>query len=39
MTKQHCTNCLEERKKADHSRKYAHELKNIFITISTVVNS
>ena len=34
-----CNNCLEERKKADHSRKYAHELKNIFITISTVVNS
>ena len=34
-----CTNCLEERKKADRSRKYAHELKNIFITISTVVNS
>ena len=34
-----CSNCAEERKKADHSRKYAHELKNIFITISTVVNS
>ena len=34
-----CTNCVEERKKADRSRKYAHELKNIFITISTVVNS
>ena len=34
-----CKNCAEERKKADHSRKYAHELKNIFITISTVVNS
>ena len=34
-----CINCLEERKKADRSRKYAHELKNIFITISTVVNS
>ena len=39
MDKQNCTNCLEERKKADQSRKYAHELKNIFITISTVVNS
>ena len=37
--KQNCTNCIEERKKADRSRKYAHELKNIFITISTVVNS
>ena len=37
--KQKCTNCIEERKKADRSRKYAHELKNIFITISTVVNS
>ena len=34
-----CINCLEEIKKADRSRKYAHELKNIFITISTVVNS
>ena len=34
-----CYNCIEERKKADQSRKYAHELKNIFITISTVVNS
>ena len=34
-----CINCTEERKKADQSRKYAHELKNIFITISTVVNS
>ena len=34
-----CNNCVEERKKADQSRKYAHELKNIFITISTVVNS
>ena len=34
-----CVNCLEERKKADRSRKYAHELKNIFITISTVINS
>ena len=34
-----CFNCLEERNKADLSRKYAHELKNIFITISTVVNS
>jgi signal transduction histidine kinase len=37
--KSKCANCLEERKKADRSRKYAHELKNIFITISTVVNS
>ena len=37
--KSKCSNCLEERKKADRSRKYAHELKNIFITISTVVNS
>ena len=34
-----CVNCAEERKKADTSRKYAHELKNIFITISTVVDS
>ena len=34
-----CANCAEEIKKADRSRKYAHELKNIFITISTVVNS
>ena len=34
-----CINCAEEIKKADRSRKYAHELKNIFITISTVVNS
>ena len=38
-TKPKCINCIEERKKADRSRKYAHELKNIFITISTVVNS
>ena len=38
-TKSKCINCEEERKKADQSRKYAHELKNIFITISTVVNS
>ena len=38
-TKAKCINCEEERKKADQSRKYAHELKNIFITISTVVNS
>ena len=30
---------MEEIRKADRSRKYAHELKNIFITISTVVNS
>ena len=30
---------MEEIKKADLSHKYAHELKNIFITISTVVNS
>ena len=37
--KGNCINCLEERKKADQSRKYAHELKNIFITISTVVDS
>ena len=26
-----CINCLEEIKKADRSRKYAHELKNIFM--------
>jgi hypothetical protein len=39
IDKQNCSNCVEERKKADQSRKYAHELKNIFITISTVVNS
>ena len=38
-SKPKCINCIEERKKADRSRKYAHELKNIFITISTVVNS
>ena len=38
-TKAKCINCAEEIKKADRSRKYAHELKNIFITISTVVNS
>ena len=38
-SKPKCLNCLEERKKADRSRKYAHELKNIFITISTVINS
>ena len=38
-SKSKCINCIEERKKADRSRKYAHELKNIFITISTVVNS
>jgi len=36
---QNCLKCAEEIKKADRSRKYAHELKNIFITISTVVNS
>ena len=36
---QKCIHCMEEIKKADRSRKYAHELKNIFITISTVVNS
>ena len=30
---------MEEIKRADLSRKFAHELKNIFITISTVVNS
>ena len=34
-----CIQCSEEIKKANLSRKYAHELKNIFITISTVVNS
>ena len=39
VNKGNCINCLEERKKADQSRKYAHELKNIFITISTVVDS
>ena len=39
LNKGNCINCLEERKKADQSRKYAHELKNIFITISTVVDS
>ena len=39
VNKVKCLNCEEERKKADQSRKYAHELKNIFITISTVVNS
>ena len=38
-SKTKCAHCLEEIKKADLSRKYAHELKNIFITISTVVNS
>jgi signal transduction histidine kinase len=38
-SKTKCVHCLEEIKKADLSRKYAHELKNIFITISTVVNS
>ena len=37
--KSKCIHCMEEIKKADLSRKYAHELKNIFITISTVVNS
>ena len=36
---QNCLRCAEEIRKADRSRKYAHELKNIFITISTVVNS
>jgi len=39
IVKPKCINCAEERRKADRSRKYAHELKNIFITISTVVNS
>ena len=39
VMKTNCINCAEERKKADQSRKYAHELKNIFITISTVVES
>ncbi len=34
-----CPTCIEERRKANNSRKFAHELKNIFITISTVVNS
>ena len=34
-----CDFCKEERRKADRSRKYAHELKNIFITISTIVNT
>ena len=34
-----CDFCKEERRKADLSRKYAHELKNIFITISTIVNT
>ena len=38
-SKSKCIHCMEEIKKADLSRKYAHELKNIFITISTVVNS
>ena len=38
-TKSVCANCIEERRKGDTTRKYAHELKNIFITISTVVNS
>ena len=38
-SKSKCMHCMEEIKKADLSRKYAHELKNIFITISTVVNS
>lgn len=38
-SKSKCIHCMEEIKKADRSRKYAHELKNIFITISTVVNS
>ena len=36
---QNCLRCAEEIRKADRSRKYAHELKNIFITISTVVNA
>ena len=35
----YCDFCREERRKADRSRKYAHELKNIFITISTIVNT
>ena len=39
IVKPKCINCAEERRKADRSRKYAHELKNIFITISTVINS
>jgi len=38
-SKAKCIHCMEEIRKADRSRKYAHELKNIFITISTVVNS
>lgn len=38
-SKSKCIHCMEEIRKADRSRKYAHELKNIFITISTVVNS
>ena len=37
--KSKCIHCMEEIKRADLSRKFAHELKNIFITISTVVNS
>ena len=38
-SKSKCIHCMEEIKRADLSRKFAHELKNIFITISTVVNS